>query len=507
MTKSSDNNKRIAKNTLFLYARMLLVMAVALYTSRVVLEALGVDDYGIYNVVGGVSSSFIFFSSALSTSTQRYLNFELGRGKLSRVNEVFNTFLILYVFLAGIVIIIGFLFGHWFVSNKLVIPIFQKHNALIVLYTSVISLASVFIFSVYESVLIARENMRLYAYLGIIDILMKLGVAYLIMIVPNRLVYYAWFMMVVQIVPKLLMTYFCIKKYPEVRHRFYWNKNLFKEIFGFSGWNIYGSAVWMINGQGISVLLNMFFGPVVNAANGIAQQVNSAINNFGNNFFTAVRPQIIKRYSSGEIDSFINLIHSSTRFSVYLLWILSLPIIIRISQILNLWLVEVPMNTSIFVQWILVYSIINSLNNPVWTGLMATGSIKKTVLIGSNLFLLAFPFAYIALKLGSAPWSVFPFLCLGRLLFLIVTINNLKIKIGIHRLGYIKNSILPAIMVILVSLVLSLSLNVMLPINFWGLITFCLLSVLTTGYTVFLIGLKKSEKNTLQIFIKSKIKR
>ena len=489
-----SSNKRIAKNTLFLYARMLLVMVVALFTSRIVLAALGVDDYGIYNVVGGISSSLIFFSSAISTSTQRYLNFELGRNNIVAVNNVFNLNLLLYAGLAIMVLIAGLTFGQWFVENKLVIPQAQRGAAVIVLYATVISLSSVFIFSVFESVLIARENMKLYAYIGIIDVMMKLGIAYLIMILPDRLVAYAWLMVVVQVLPKLMMAVYCIRKYPETKIRYYWNTKLFKEIFGFTGWNIYGSAVWMFNGQGINILLNLFFGPVVNAANGIAQQVNAAVTNFGNNFFTAVRPQLVKRFSAGEIQELLNLIYASSRFGVYLLWILSLPIIVRSSQILHIWLKDVPVYTPLFVQWVLIYSIVNSLNNPVWTAQMATGKIRKTVIIGSNLFLLAFPVSWLLLKYGVSPWVVFPVLCLGRTLFLITTLHFLSKEIMITAKEYFVKVICPCVITIVLSTLISNLSDCLFPYDFKGLILFAMCSLFTTMLIVFSVGITRGER-------------
>lgn len=490
----ASDNKRIAKNTFFLYIRMLLVMVVALFTSRVVLSALGIEDFGIYNVVGGISSAFLFFSAALSTSTQRYLNFELGKNNLIGVNQVFNLSLLIYSVIAIAVLIIGLTFGRWFVEYKLVIPESQRDNALIVLYCTVISLSSIFVFSVYESVLIARENMKLYAYIGIIDVILKLCVAYIIVLVPNRIVFYSLLMVFVQIIPKLIMVFYCINKYPEIEHKFYFNHKLFKDIFGFTGWNIYGSAIWMINGQGINILLNLFFGPIVNAANGIAQQVNSAITNFGNNFFTAVRPQIVKRYSSGELDSLLTLIFSSTRFSIYLLWMLSLPIIVRASQILHIWLVQVPEYTNIFVKWVLIYSIINSLNNPIWTALMATGKIKRTVIIGSNLFLLSFPLSYLALKFGSSPIIVFPILSLGRILFLITAFLFLRREIDLSILKYLRLVIIPIIMVCSISYLCSYFITHIFQYNIIGLIIFCFLSVISTSIIIFFIGITRTER-------------
>lgn len=492
-----SDNKRIAKNTLFLYFRMMLVMAVTLFTSRIILNALGADDFGVYNVVGGLSTALIFFSSTLTVSTQRFLNFELGRGNVRRVKEIFNSCLLLFVLIAVIVLVVGVTAGRWFVLNKLVIPESQQHAAVVVLYATVISLCSMFIFSVYESVLIARENMKIYAYIGVIDSILKLGLAYLIILVNDKLIVYAILMMVIQLLPKMFMAIYCVRKYPEVKHEFIWDRALLKELVGFTGWNIYGSSVWMINGQGMNILLNMFFGPVVNAANGIATQVNNAVNNFAINFFTAVRPQIVKRYSVGDYDSLISLLYKSSRFSFYLLWILSLPLILRCEYVVSLWLKDVPEYTVSFVQWILIYSMVNSFNNPLWTAMSATGHLKRSVVIGSNLFLLAFPLSYIALKMGGVPMVVYPILSLGRLAFLLVTIYNLSKYVNVTIVKYAQNVFIPICKISLLTYGICYVVDSLFGDTFMSFICVCVIVTVTNIVMIYLLGITKNEKTLL----------
>lgn len=493
MSTVSDN-KRIARNSVFLYIRMFFVMCVAFYVSRVVLKALGVVDYGIYNVVGGLSTALVFFSSSLTGTTQRFLNFELGRNSLEKARNIFNISLMIFSAIAVVVLIAGATFGVWFVKTQLNLPEAQRPAAVTVLYATLITLASTFVFSVYESVLIARENMKLYAYLGIIDALLKLGVAFLIMHVPDRLVVYAWLMSGVQILPKLIMALYCRRRYEEVRHRRVWDKKLIKEFMGFSGWYVYGSSVWMVNEQGINIILNIFFGAVINAARGVAGQVNNAISNFSNNFFMAVRPQIVKRYAAGEEKELESLVFSSTRLTWYLFWIFILPIYLRVNYILDLWLVDVPEWSATFVCWTLVYSMVNSLSNPMWTAMSATGHLRKSVLIGSNLFLLAFPLSWLALYAGMAAWVVYPLLCLGRLAFLVNTIRNFEPFSQITLRTYCLRVMVPILRVTAVTTAVSFLIDLAIPANFVGLLIFSILSGLTTLAAIYFTGISAEEK-------------
>lgn len=478
-------------------------MAVTLFTSRIVLQALGVKDFGIYNVVGGLSSSFIFFSSALTNSTQRYLNFELGKSNIDNVSKVFNLSLSIFTSIAVLIWIIGIPIGYWFIANKLVIPPEQVKAATIVLLCTVVPFGLIFIFSVYESSLIARENMKMYAYIGIFDAVSKLCIAYTIMhIQNNKLVVFAILMAIVQLIPKMYIAAYCSKHYPECKFRFYWDRRLFKDMFGFTGWNIYGSGVWMINEQGINILLNMLFGPAINAARGIAVQVNNAVNNFSTNFYTAVRPQIIKSYASGDLSGMKDLLYSSSRFSVYLLWIICLPLILKADYVLSIWLVEVPNYAVVFVQWILIYSIVNSLNNPIWTAVMAVGKLRSVVLVGSNIFLLAFPISFILLKFGYDPYIVYPVCAIMRIAFLVVSIKYLQRNITISLLEFTKCVAVPIISVMLPSTIIMWQIKPLLPNDFYGLIGFVLISIIVSGISIYFLGVTHMERYKINAKLK-----
>ncbi len=502
MPQSVVNNKRIAKNTLFLYLRMLFVMGVTLYTSRVVLEALGVVDFGIYNVVGGLSATFVFFSSALTNATQRFLNYEHGRGRKDKLNNIFNLSLVVYCSIAVFIVAIGFIFGTWFVKNKLSIPPASLDSACVVLYMTLFSLLFSFIGSVYESVLISRENMKIYAYLGIVDAVGRLGCAYVVSIIPDyRLSVYAVLLAVVHIFPKILLIIFCVVKYEETRIKYYWNKGLFIEMFAFAGWNIYGTGVWMINQQGINIILNLFFGPVVNAARGIATQVTTAVTNIGLNFFTAVRPQIIKSYASDDIDNYVNLIFKSSKYSVFLLTFICLPFFLKTEYILSIWLKYVPEYTVTFTKWVLIFVLVDSLNNPLWCAIQAVGKLKKTILYGSTYYLLAFPLSYVALSYGAPSWVVYPIIVFFRATYVIIVFRILKTFVNLDTSEYIKTVVFPIVCVTSVSYILTQAFNLLLADSFINLIILLLASTVSLSLSIFFLGVSPSERH----FITSRI--
>lgn len=492
--KPISDKKRVAKNTVILAARQLLVMAIALFTSRIVLEALGVVDFGVYNVVAGATTSFVFFSISLAASTQRYLNFEMGRNNPEGVRRYFSLSLWAYTGLALIVVIIGSLFGPWLVYDILVIPESSRTGALVVYYSMLICLAISLIFSVYESAVIAHENMKIYAYISILDALMKLAIAYGVMVAPYKLITYGILMVAALLIPKAILAIYCYRKYPESHVERFWDKKMFKELVGFAGWNAYSGLVYIINDQGLNVVLNMYFGPVVNAARGIAQQVHTAVLNFCTNFFTAVRPQIIKTYAAGQFDEVRNLISFSTRTSFFLVWIIALPVIIRTPQILGIWLTEVPDYAVSFVRWTLAYGLAGTFFNPMQTLAQATGHLRKFSLISLNTYLLAFPVAILAVVLGSPAWGVYPILVFCRFMSGIVAIPALRKYIQISMTRYLAKALFPITFVIIITTILSLAINSLFMADFFGLVLMVLSSAAVTLFVTLFIGLTADER-------------
>lgn len=493
----AENRKRVAKNTLFLALRQLIVMAITLYTSRIVLEALGVVDYGVYNVVAGATYSFIFFSTSLSASTQRFLNFEMGRGNDAGVRRYFSLSLWTYLVLGGIVILVGSLFGPWLVYDVLVIPADSRTGALVVYYSMLVCLAITLVFSVYESVIIARENMKIYAYISILDAVLKLSIAFGVMFAPYKLITYGLLMVAALLVPKLVLAVYCYRKYPESRLERFWDKAMLKELLGFAGWNIYSGLVYIINDQGLNVVLNMYFGPVVNAARGIASQVHTAVMNFYTSFFTAVKPQIIKSYASRAFDEVLGLISFSTRTSVYLCWLLGLPVFLRTPQILGIWLTDVPEYAVSFVRWIILYGLAGTFPNPMQTLAQATGHLRKYSLLSMNTYLLAFPISVAAVMLGAPAWAVYPVLVSTRFLSTFVAIPVMRPYIEISFKWYILRVLGPIVPVAALSIVVSAFLDGICAFSFWGLALFGLTSVLTTSVLIVAFGLTRGERSSL----------
>lgn len=500
------NNKRIAKNTLMLYMRMLLIMAVTLYTSRVVLAVLGVEDFGVYNVTGGIATSFVFFSSSLSNATQRYLNFELGKKNLSGANDIFNISILIYVVIALMVVVVAISIGPWLLNDVLVIPDSRLDAAYWVFYAMVFVLVITLVGSVYDSVLIARENMSVYAYVSVFEAIAKLLIVFVLAYADfDKLKLYAVLLLLVCIVIKSITAFICIRKYPECSFRYYWSKKLFRQMFAFIGWNGISTAVWMINEQGLNVLLNIFFGPIVNAARGIAMQVNSAVNNFSSSFYTAVRPQIVKSYASNDLTHFTRLVLSSSRYSFFLMWMICLPILLRVEYILDLWLKNVPEYASQFVCLILVYSCVNVLTYPIWSGIQAVGRLKCFILVGSVIYLTAFPISYIFLKLGYGPMVVFQVLIVVRAIYHFVVMGFLMRYASFSYWRYAIEVMYPILKVCVLSLVVMCLVNQCFSQNFLSLVLVCIICLMVTISIICILGLTEKEKHYITERIKSMI--
>lgn len=469
-------------------------MFIALYTSRVILEALGEVDFGVYNVVAGVSVSFVFFSATLATSTQRFLSYEIGRGNQGRVRRVFSVSFWTMCAVAAVVIIVGFATGPWLVYDVLNIPPDRKAAALIVFFSMIVAMGIMLVFTVFEAVLIARENMKIYAYIGILDAVMKLTIAYVVMVAPEKLITYGLLMVVALLMPKLIMLLYCRRHYPESLPERVWDVSRLKVFLRFVGWNIYEGLVWVINSEGINVVLNIFFGPIVNAARGVTQQVNGAVVNFAINFFTAVRPQIVKSYAAGKFEEARQLLYMGSRGSFFIIWVLCLPIIIRAPYVLSLWLVEVPEYTVVFIRWTFAFLLVNSLQPPTAALTQATGELKRFMMISMNAYLVAFPTAAIVLALGGPAWSVYPVLIIARFVSILLGLYTLRPFVLIRYRDYTLKVLLPILAVTVATLVVSEGFNSIIPDTFLGLVIFAIISVVTTLVAIAFIGLTRSER-------------
>lgn len=404
MSDNSRSNKRIAKNTLLLYMRQLLIMVVSLYTSRVVLRALGVTDFGIYNVVAGVVTMFSFVMHTMASATQRYLAYDLACGDEKRLKETFGLVMITYLILAVITVVLTESIAVWFLNNKMTIPPDRMYAANWVLQFAILTFLAHIFSAPYLSVIIAHEQMDVYAYVSVADAILRLLVVYLLSaFLYDRLIVYSLLMFVSSSIITFCYMVYCHPRYQESRFHFFYDKKRLAEMTAFAWWNMIGSLANVLRSQGINILLNIFFTPAVNAARGIAYQVNSAITSFAHNFYTATKPQIIKSHASGEDARMRKLITSSSKLAFFLLLLISLPIALNSQFIMSLWLVDPPEYTSLFVELVLLNALAEVFSLPLVTGLQATGNIKYLQLSVSVIYLLNLPISYVFLKMGFSP--------------------------------------------------------------------------------------------------------
>ena len=405
MSKSAVNNKRIAKNTLYLYLRMLFVMGISLYTVRAILDILGVVDYGIYNVVGGVVTMFAFMNKTLSTSSQRYFSVALAKDDHADLKRVFSLNLTVFSILGIIVVVMLETVGLWFVNYKMTIPAERMVAANVVYQLSILAMVFHIFVIPYMALVIAYEKMNIFAIIGVVEAVGKLGIVLLLTIIAfDKLIIYGLLVLLLALGTSLWYIIYCLKHYPESHFRWYWNKKEALELLGFSGWHFLGTFTATCRSQGINILLNLFFNPAVNAARAVAYQVYSAVFQLVNNFFTAVKPQIYKSYGSGQFQDMYKLINRSTLICTYLLSILVFPLMANTEMVLGWWLKEVPEYAIIFTQLVLINGLVDSINLPLTASALATGKIRKYEITLCSINLLNIPVSYVAFKLGAAPY-------------------------------------------------------------------------------------------------------
>lgn len=404
MATTSANNKRIAKNTLLLYIRMLFLMAVNLYTSRVVLNVLGVEDFGIYNVVGGVVAMFSMLSGSLSAAITRFITYELGTGDRESLKRIFSSAVTIQIGLAVLIILLAEAIGVWFLNIKMNIPDARIVAANWVFQFSILTFAINLISVPYNASIIAHERMSAFAYISILEAIGKLAIAFLIVVSPmDKLIFYAILMCAVALIVRFAYGIYCKRNFEECTYHFIFDKDLLKRMFGFAGWNFIGATSAVLRDQGGNVVINLFCGPAVNAARGIAFQVNNAVSGFVTNFMTALNPQITKSYAAGDRDYMMTLIYQGARLSFYMLLLLSLPVLINTHYILELWLKTVPEHAVLFVQLVLVFAMSESISHPLITAMLATGKIRNYQLVVGGLQMMNLPVSYILLRIGMFP--------------------------------------------------------------------------------------------------------
>lgn len=498
-----SDNKRIAKNTLFLYGRMLIVLVVGLLTSRVVLNKLGVDDYGIYNVVGGFVTIFGFLNGAMANATQRSITFELALGDLEKQIKTFSTSVNLHLFLAIIIAFFAETVGLWFLYHKMTIPTDRMDAAFWVYQLSVAATVMIVMSVPYTSTIIAHEAMDAFAWISIMDIFLKLVIVYAITLVESdRLIFYATLLFLVQLLDQIIYRTYCHRKFKEARYRMVFDKFKFKEMSNIAGWSLFGNIAGVGYTQGLNVLLNMFFGPTVNAARGIAVTVQGVVSGFISNIQMAINPQITKSYASANLYRMHSLIFSSSKFCFFLLLMIVLPIILEAGAILKLWLKIVPEYTEWFVRIILLIMLTDTLSNPMMVSSQAVGKVKIYQSVVGGILLMILPISYFVLRSGASPLSVFivqlVVSCIAT--FLRVLIVSRMIDLSLKT--YFVKVIVRIVPVFLISLSISGGCKLFMHQGLLYSLVIIIISPVVVAFTVITIGLSKEEKEMCKILLR-----
>lgn len=509
MTDVQTNNRRIARNTLMLYLRMLLTVVVGIYTSRVVLNTLGVEDYGIYNVVGGVVSMMGFLNASLAGATSRFITFELGRGDSRRLADTFSSALIAHIGIALVVVLVAETAGLWFVTHKLVIPATRMGAALWVYHLSIVSAAIGITQVPYTACVIAHERMGVYAYMEILNSVLKLLIVYILLVGHfDKLKLYAVLTFAVSALIAAIYRLYCTRKFAESHFRWTWNKEILRPMVSFSAWDVYGNLSVSANQQGTSMMLNMFFGPVVNAAAGVAGTVTGIISGFANNVTTAFRPQIVKQYAQGNIAEMQQLLTNAAKFYILLYGIIMIPLFIEIESVLRLWLGQVPPYTVQFCRATLLCQAIASQVGIINIAIHATGKIKRISFYSGSIYLFATIFVYISV--WYTRWALSAYVVLIAM-HLCAFANNISItKRQIKKFQvwkYLTQAFPKAIGIILLSAVCAFGFSRIILQRPIQLFVVCTSSVVLMAILTFYLVLSTSQRAAAKKFVKSKFNR
>lgn len=504
MSQIVANNKRIANNTLFLYLRMGLVLVVSLYTTRIVLQSLGVEDYGIYNVVSGFVAMFSFLNTSMSNGVQRFYNFSLGSSYEYTIKDVYNTALQIQGLLAVILLFLLETLGLWYIHTQMVIPLERINAAVWIFHFSVFSLVFLVLQIPYSAAIMAYEKMDYYAYLSIFDVVAKLGIAFAIKYATtDKLILYGALSLLISLICFFLYYFYAKRQFHELECDYRIRKQLLKPMLSFSGWNIFGSFAYMIKSQGLNMLLNVFFGPIVNAARGISNMVMSAVQGFQSNIVIAFRPQLVQSYASGDNSRVLKLFYSLSKVSFILLATLSIPIIIELDYILHLWLGDsIPDYTAPFTILVLINMVISSLNTPISQVVHATGKMKTYQLCTSLMICAILPISWIFLKLGFEPISVY------WVSLILTVINQVVCNIILKRIfsysikEYCMKVIYPCVIFTILVPIIPIVVSRELSASFTRLMLTGGISVILSIVVTYFLVLDSSEKKVILAFIK-----
>lgn len=498
MHDSAANNKRIAKNTLFLYFRTILVMAVSLYTSRVVLDTLGVTDYGIYNVVGGVVAMFGLISTSLSNAISRFITFELGHGDKDKLQKIFSTSINIQLGISLVVLLLGETLGLWFLNYRMNIPAERVYAANWVLHCSLLTFAINLVSIPYNATIVAHERMSAFAYISILEVVLRLAVVYPLYISQwDKLIVYSVLLVVVAACIRLIYGVYCNRHFEEAKYRIVHERGVVREMVSFAGWNSLTSAAALFNTQGLNILINLFFNVTVNAARGIATLVEGALMQFVSNFMTAMSPQITKLYASGRMAEMNRLVIRGAKFSFLLALMICLPVIMETEFALRLWLVEVPEHSVAFVRLAIVATMIERLGYTGYTACMATGNIRRYVLWITAVGGLVFPLTYLAYSMGAIAEMAY-------VIYIGVYMGVVSVRLWIMKgllhfpvWDFVREVVFRILPVSLTSVVLPLTVIHFMPQSFMRFVLSVASSILSVLAGTYLFGLTRNERKKL----------
>lgn len=498
MQESAYSSKRIAKNTVVLYARSIVIMLISLYTSRVILQQLGVEDYGIYSVIGGLVAMLSLISSSLSASVSRFITFELGRGDKEKLRKIFSTSVLIQLGIVLVVLIVAEVIAMWFLRTQMQIPVGRETAAEWVLHCSIIVFCINLISVPYNACIIAHEHMKAFAYISILDAMLKLGVSFCLAVSPvDKLIFYAVLMAAAALIIRLIYGWYGYRNFPETRGNIVFDKAVFKEMLGFSGWSFFTNSTHIFNSQGVNMLINVFFGVTVNAARGIANQVEGAVMSFVNNFTTAINPQITKCYATGEKETMHALVCRGSKFSYFLIFMMALPLICEAPIVLRLWLTTVPDYAVVFVQLSLVMGMIDCLGQPGVTACMATGRLRKYALIITPIGFLEFPLTWLLFAFHAPVVSTYYLYIAVKAAVIVARMFLLRDMTRLPVRMYIKKTIVPVIRTTIVAAMPSIALAVLLPEGILRLLLSVSVGVMSVAASSLFLGMTAAERDSI----------
>lgn len=501
------SNQRIAKNSVFLTIRMVIVLAISLYTTRAILKVLGVEDYGVFNVVCGFVSMFAFLNTSMSNAIQRFFNYELGKCGVEGANKVYCTSLHIQFILAIIIVIFAEGLGLWYLHYKMVIPEGRELAAEWIFHFSILSFLFVIMQAPYTAAVLAHEKMDFYAFVSVLDVFLKLGI---VLILPlfsiDKLILYGFLFSLISVMNCCIYYLYCRKYFPEIQYKRFYDKSLFKSMLSFSGWNLFGSFSGVMKEQGVNLVINFFFGPVINAARGVAAQVNGGLQSFVTNITIPVRPQVVQSYAQGNINRTMHLTFSISKLSCCFLMMMAIPISLEVDYVLSLWLDNnVPEHAGMFTIIILITSLVNNLNSAISGVVHATGIMKNYQLWGSLISISSVPISYLLVKFYPVPELAFLAVLICSSLGHLVCLFVVRHLVGLSILEYLKEVVWPIIIVFVISSSISFSVHFLLNGGILRLFLVALVSFISVSISLFFLGFNSNERDLFMNMLKTVI--